>query len=253
MEDRLNDRRGRFREYLVFYFFAFVLVAAGNWLRGAHESGLGSFDDEPSHVVTGLLVADFVVADDLSDPMAFAKTYYLHYPKVALGQWPPVFYCLIAAWVHAFGATVISLIGLMTALTAAAGTLVYATLRREDDRWTALTFAAIFLALPLVQKLGSAVMTEVPLALFGFGACLAFVRFLETRRLSALIAFGALAVASIMTKGNGLALMFVPLLAIALTRSWDVLKRPGLWGVGLGIGALTMPWYLWTLSTARGR
>ena len=98
MEDRLNDRRGRFREYLVFYFFAFVLVAAGNWLRGAHESGLGPFDDEPSHVVTGLLVADFVVADDLSDPMAFAKTYYLHYPKVALDQWPPVFYCLIAAF-----------------------------------------------------------------------------------------------------------------------------------------------------------
>ena len=29
------------------------LVGALNWRRGAFESGLGSYDDEPSHAVTG--------------------------------------------------------------------------------------------------------------------------------------------------------------------------------------------------------
>ena len=34
--------------------------------------------------------------------MAFAENYYLHYPEVAMGHWPPGFYLLQAVWTLLF-------------------------------------------------------------------------------------------------------------------------------------------------------
>jgi hypothetical protein len=61
-------------------------------LGGAYASGFGGYPDEPAHLVTSLMVRDFTAGLDFRHAWQFAQQYYLHYPKVAIGVWPPVFY-----------------------------------------------------------------------------------------------------------------------------------------------------------------
>src|SRR5260221_7305286 len=103
--------------------FYLVLVIGLQWAAGAYRSGFGGHSDEGPHYVTGLMVRDYVAHGFPASPMRFAKDYYLHYPQVAFGHWPPVFYILQAAWTLLFPvsrASLLVLMALITAVTAAA-------------------------------------------------------------------------------------------------------------------------------------
>ena len=76
-----------------------LLTAILQWRSGAYSSDLATNSDEPAHVVSGLMVHDYAARllnlTALSLPVnlrAFAEAYYVHYPKVAIGHWPPSFY-----------------------------------------------------------------------------------------------------------------------------------------------------------------
>ena len=86
----------------------FALTLLLQWLSGAYRSELAHFPDEPSHVVTSLMFGDYVRAGFPGSPVAYAEKYYVHYPKVAIGMWPPLFYCVAGAWTLVFGATRVS-------------------------------------------------------------------------------------------------------------------------------------------------
>ena len=62
--------------------------------------------DGPAHFTTGLMLHDFLCAGHYLRPMTFAKCFYVHYPKVAFGHWPPVFYVIEAAWFFVFGTSI---------------------------------------------------------------------------------------------------------------------------------------------------
>ena len=217
-------------------------------LRGAYTSGFGADPDEPAHYVTGLLVRDYLAQGLRQHPMRFAENYYIHYPRVALGQWPPAFYAVQAAWTLPFGASRASVITLMATLSALLAALLFFATRRTYGLPIALASALLLLSLPLVQAYSGAVMTEIPLALTCFAAVLAFGKFLDTGANRNCTLFGLFAVAAIYTKGDGLALALVPPLAILITRRWSLLKRPALWGTGAAVGLITAPWYLLTLD-----
>lgn len=218
---------------------------------GALESGFGAFEDEPAHFVTGLMVRDYL-ADALGQhPMRYAEQYYLHYPKVAIGHWPPGFYALEGVWMLAFGVSTLSVLLLMCALSAATATVVFAAVRADAGDGLAALAGLFLLLAPLVQKYGHMAMTEVPQALLVTSASLCFGRFLEVGRARWVLAFALLAVASILTKGSGLFLALVPPIAILLTGRWDVLRRPALWLSALLVAVLCAPWYLLTLDVSR--
>src|SRR5438874_11144897 len=74
-------------------------------LGGAYASGFGGYPDEPAHLVTSLMVRDFLANLDFRRPWQFAQQYYFHYPKVAIGHWPPMFYGALGIWLLLFGAS----------------------------------------------------------------------------------------------------------------------------------------------------
>ena len=84
---------------LLLYFSITVLL---QWASGTYHSDFGGYPDEPGHYVTGLMVRDYIAAGFPDSPSRFAENYYLHYPKVAIGHWPPVFYSIQAAWMLIF-------------------------------------------------------------------------------------------------------------------------------------------------------
>ena len=182
---QLAGRFGKLGRYLVPGLVAVGLLGVTVLLQirgGVYGSEFGQDADEPAHVVTGLMAYDFVAGMDWSEPMRFAENYYLHYPKVALGHWPPVFYVVQSAWMAVFGASRVSLLLLMACLSAALATMIYLLGRRYVPVPLALVGALVFAALPLVQRLSATIMTEMLGALLIFGASVTFAGYLETKR-----------------------------------------------------------------------
>ena len=209
---------------------------------GAYGAEFGSHPDEAAHYVTGLMVRDYLASGLPGNPMTFAETYYEHYPKVALGNWPPGFYAIQAAWTLPFSEGRTSLIVLMAILTWATALVVYCGLRGALG-WQAAVFGAlVFVSFGLIQQYASMVMTEMPVALFSTLAMLAFGRWLDHQRTRDSLLFGLLASLAIMTKGSGFALAFVPPLAILFTGRFALLKRPNLAYGAVIVLVLAGPW-----------
>lgn len=216
------------------------------YASGAYSSAFSSYPDEPAHYVTGLMVRDYLAHGMAGPPLAYAQDYYLHYPEVALGQWPPVFYMIQAAWTLVFSPGRASVLFLMAILTTVLALSVFAVAREEWGTSFALVGGLLFVALPLVQTSASRIMTEIPVALFGFLAILALGRYMERERWMDAAAFGLLASVAIMTKGSGFALGLAPLLAALLARRLALLRRPSFWLPALIVGVACGPWYVLT-------
>ena len=96
-------RMVRGRGEVAIFTFCFSLAALLSWFAGAFQAEFGGYPDEPAHYVTGLMIHDYIAGWFPATPLRFAENYYLHYPKVAFGHWPPVFHFLQAIWMLLFG------------------------------------------------------------------------------------------------------------------------------------------------------
>jgi hypothetical protein len=215
------------------------------WIGGAFQSGFGAHPDEPAHYVTGLMVRDYIAHFFPGSPIAFAKNYYLHYPEVAFGHWPPMFYLVQAAWTLLAPVSHASLLLLMAVLTAAtAAVLDYLT-----GQW-GLAAGILFVALPITQIYTSSLMAEAPLALFSLLSLATLIRFLEKDTLAAAVLSGVLISAAILTKPSGWAIAMVPVFSLLITRNARRLLSPRLWICGGIIAVLCVPYYWLTLKLA---
>ncbi len=206
------------------------------------------------------MLRDWLLSGQYSAPVAFAEEMYRYHPKVAIGQWPPVLHGALALWTLALGAQpyIFALFGWVVL----AGAVLYVLrvterlVARETDAGSgaaalALSAGLALVALPLTRELAGAAMTEVPMALVGTAAALAFGAWLEQPSLRRALWFGLLAVAAILTKGSGLALALVPPLALVLARRPKLALQPSLWVAPLVVGAIAAPWYALSLNMVR--
>ena len=224
----------------------FVVILQG--LGGAYTSGFGGFPDEPAHLVTSLMVRDFLAGLDFRHPLQFAQQYYFHYPKVTIGVWPPGFYGALGLWFLIFGASRASALIFIAVVAATTASVIYFTGKRLIGRWAGLLAAVLFIASPLVQESSARVMTEHLVTLGMLVSTLCFVRFVRTERIVDSLAFGAVAAGAILTHGNAWALGLVPGLTVALSNRWYLLRRPGLWAGALPVVVACIPWYFFTLN-----
>jgi hypothetical protein len=244
--------RGGVRTALLAFVGFWLVAVALQAASGAHASGFGTISDEAAHYVTGLMVRDYLATGWPEHPVRFAENYYLHYPKVALGQWPPMFYILQAVWTLPFGGSRLVVLTGMATLAALTGTLIHRALLPHVGLVLSIAGGVLFLAFPLTQEHTAAVMTEIPVALFCLGAALMFGRYVESGRPRDVYAFALLAAAAIMVKGSGFALALVPPLTIAMTGRWPVLLRLHLWLAGMLVALLCIPWYWMTTEMVSG-
>jgi len=59
---------------------------------GAYRAERGNYPDEAAHFMNALLVRDYLTQGLGQNPLRFAEEYYLNYPKIAPGMWPPLFH-----------------------------------------------------------------------------------------------------------------------------------------------------------------
>ena len=103
---------------------------------------------------------------------------------------------------------------------------------------------------PIVQAHLGMVMAELLLTGLMYAASLMFALYLESPTFSRSIAFGALATAAVLTKGNAWALATVPLLVILFTRRWSVLRRSSFYCGALPVVLVGVPWQMATARMA---
>ncbi len=235
--------------------FAVSFDVAFLWQRagGAYESEFGGHPDEAAHYVTGLFVRDAVTAlpscvaqKSIAPLKAFGPEapggFYEHYPKVALGVWPPGFYAVQTGWTLPFGVSRTSVLLLMAALAGGVGVLLYRVVRVEFGAFAGFIAAIVWLSAPLIRTYYGMVMAEMLCTLTMFGATIFWGRFLDETRMRDAVCFGLLAAAAILTKGTGLALAVMVLLSLPLTRRWSVLRNRATWVSAAIVAIIAGPW-----------
>jgi hypothetical protein len=195
--------------------FVVILQVVG----GAYASGFGGYPDESAHPVTSLMVRDFIAGLDFRHPWQFAPQYYLHYPKVATGAWPPVFCGPLGAWFLIVGASrgMAMMFIAVAAATTASHLLNRQTFHWPLGRWPGCCFVRTS---PLVRESSARVMTEHLVTLGMLVSPLCFARFARTGRIGDGLAFGTVAAVTILTRGNGWARCLLRGVTLARTNRW---------------------------------
>ncbi|MDB6124166.1 MAG: hypothetical protein JWQ71_3159, partial [Pedosphaera sp.] len=219
-----------------------VKLLLHTYLGGAYGNEFGGHPDEAGHYVTGLMIRDYLASGFHAGPMTYAKDYYDHYPKVALGNWPPLFYLMQSAWTLIFPPNRTSMMLLMAFLSTLVAMTLFFALKREFNSRKGFLGALLFLSLPLFQAQADMLMVEVPFTLLALIAMVFFGQFLDSKKSVNSFAFGLFAAIAILTKGNGVLLALVPPLALIFGRQLALLKRPAFWIPAVVVPIICGPW-----------
>jgi hypothetical protein len=214
------------------------------YLSGSFTHEFGGAPDEAAHFVTGLMIHDYVVSGIGTPPFEFAKEYYIHYPKVAFGIWPPLFHFVEAAWMLLISPAKASVIVMLSIITTMLAYLLFLVVKRAFGYAAGLGAGVLLVTVPLVQESTSLVMVDTLVALFSFLAIIRFGRYLDSGHWKDAALFGMWASAAILSKYNGLALAFVPPLCVVLTRRWKLLFRRSTLLPAVIVCVICGSWYL---------
>ena len=210
---------------------------------GAYAASFGAEADEASHYVTAVMIRDYLVQGFPGNPVTFAKSFYLHYPRVGFGLWPPLMHVCSGIWMLAFGAGRTSIMSLLAILTSTWAFVFYRLSRPFLGTIGAVISAVLLLLLPIDQKLTSEVMLDLPLALIMLLVMAAYARYLETEKTADALTFGVWAAVALLVKYNALALGLLPPLCIVLTGRYYLLRRKSFWLPAVPVIVIAGPWY----------
>src|ERR1700722_9448309 len=249
----LSPARAMGAGHLVAVLAALLLAAIGFQILGnAYGSEFGGYPDESAHFITGLMIRDYIASGFHQGPMRYAENYYLHYPKVAFGMWGPLLHFTEAGWMLVFPPSRITILVLMALITALTAFFLYRALRDEVGTPLAFLTAILFIAVPNVQTYTAMVMSDGLVALMDFLAAMAFARYLDTKDWKYSAQFGVFATLSILTKGNGVALVFLPLFAMIFAGKLGLLKRGSLWVSAIPLILVALPWQVFSAKMLNG-
>jgi hypothetical protein len=232
----------------------FIIALALIWLflsgAGALTSDLGGDPDEAAHAVTSLMIRDYLAEAPGQHPMKFAKTYYDHFPRVALGHYPPLYYLIAGPLL--MPQVSIQVLFLLQALTLAGlAALTFVIGRRLMSAPLAAVAGLGVIALPVALKLVQHVMSDLMLALLCLWAAIEWANYLRTPTIRRALWWGLIAAAAILTKGSGMGLCLLPPLATVLAGQWRLVRTWSWWCAAMPVAVLAGPWMLYSTGISK--
>jgi 4-amino-4-deoxy-L-arabinose transferase-like glycosyltransferase len=207
--------------------------------------------DEPAHYVNSLFLGDWIRAG-LPSPMAFARDYYAHFPKLSIGHWPPGWYALLTPVFATVRPSPFAALALSAFVAGLPGGLILWSARRMGLWRVGLVVTAAYLILPLVLDGARRFLLDQPVTLVVGLAAIAWVRATERPGWVRFLIFAVLAAYAPLVKGNGALIALVPAIDIALGRRWRLLREPALWGSAVLAMAIVGPWYWLSFKISAG-
>jgi hypothetical protein len=188
----------------------FCLLIAMQYRSRAFWADVAADSDEPAHVTTSLMVRDYLVQAFPHSPLAFARDFYAHYAKVAIGHWPPLFYCAEAIWMLLVGRSRVALL-LFVALTGAAllGS-IFIEVRRRCSTAAALVSIAILMSSDMFYQALLEVRSDLLLGVVVFWAAIYGGEFMHSRSRRTRNLFWLLTFAALLVHGRAVVLLFLP-------------------------------------------
>jgi dolichyl-phosphate-mannose-protein mannosyltransferase len=226
---------------LILFVALFVIVVAIQIAVGAYQGERSNQPDEASHFMNALLIRDYLTHGLGQSPLRFAEEYYLSYPKIAPGMWPPFFHVLLGLFMlpgwppQAAALVLLALVGTWSARR------LYRIVRLSAPPVVAFGVAAAFVSTPIIADLTSAVMLDLVVAALALEATYWLVRFFQTENWQDGALFGLLTALCCLTKGNGVSMVLVPPLLILFTRQFSILRRAGLYVAAAIVIVLAVP------------
>lgn len=237
------------RILLIAYLLAVTLGAIAMIKAQAYLAGF-SGADEPSHFLNGYFISSYLKDHFGSNPLAFATDFYVHYPKISIGHWPPAYYGLLGAifLVLPTSYTSIFILNLLVSALPAIG--VAAALSRLASRRAALCGVIIYALAPLTLEGQAMFMVDQPLAACLVAATALWIAYAHKPGWGLALAFAAMSALAVLVKGNGWAALFIPFFHSALTANWRRLVSVKLVVAAAVAALVVVPWYLVTSKIA---
>jgi 4-amino-4-deoxy-L-arabinose transferase-like glycosyltransferase len=231
------------------YLCAVLVGALAVCMAKSYQSGF-SGADEPSHFLNGYFVADYIARHFGSNPMGAATDFYIHYPKISIGHWPPAYYGILGLVFLVLPPTlpVIFAVNVLFAALPAIG--VAAALAMLADRRAALAGALVYAVTPLVLEGHVMFMADQPLTACLVAATAVWIAFSVRPGWGSALGFALLAATAVLIKGNGWLVVFIPVFHILLTANWKLLLSVRLYIAAALAAAIVVPWYMLTAKIA---
>jgi hypothetical protein len=201
---------------LALLLLAFVLGLQA--LSGAYHADFDFDEDEAAHVVSSLMVHDYPLSGKLAHPWEFATNFYVHYPRVAILHWPPLFHCCEALWMFIAGRSRFGLLSFQALLAATLVIGLFFWMRRDHGLWISFVAALVLATTPTIQEGTVEVSPDLLLAVLVFWASAQYGLYVATMKSqhawwALLLAAGALA-----THGRAAVLFMVPMITQLFVR-----------------------------------
>jgi uncharacterized membrane protein len=135
--------------------------------------------DASRHAMNGVFVRDFFLEGGLLHPVDYARRYYLQYPGINIGFYPPFFYLTAAPFLAVFGASHAVVQAVVALYALAAGLLAYLIAARTMPRIPALATALCILGLPEMSLWSRQVQPDVPAVALLLATAYLLIRHLE--------------------------------------------------------------------------
>jgi hypothetical protein len=120
-------------------------------------------------------------------------------------------------------------LGLIAIAAGWTGYRLFDIVRRFAGLGPAVVAVILFLTSPLVVRMSSVVMLDIVIAALTLEFAFWLARYAETGSTRAAVACGVFAALAFLTKGNGVAVVLVVLVFIAITRRFDLFRQRGLY------------------------
>jgi hypothetical protein len=233
-----------------FFFFAVaaigLVLASLQWAGGTWTAEFDGHPDESAQFVTGRMIWEYLSALPRENPISWAGQYYLHYPKVGLGHWPPGYHLAEAFWSLIFGSSRVSAMGLQWFIGLAALTGLYALVRPRLPLAVTAGIVLFAMATPVFQEGLEQTMSDLCCLLCSVVLMHAGLRLLKRPDHVAVCLVLLALFAAAITKGTAVCLVPVPM--VALLANGQRLRVRSVWPIAaaLAVMALCLAWYLST-------
>ena len=195
-----------------------VILLVVQIFGGAFKAEFTGHPDEPSQFLSGLILYDYLADLPRENPITWAEQYYLHYPKVAIGHWPPGYFALEGVWFLFLGPSRITAILLQWFIGVVALTMLYRLSRSRCSLPITAAIVALVIAAPVFQQSLEQTMADLCCLLWSVLVIQATVRLVERPDQTRAFFVVLWLLAAAVTKGTAVCLMPVPLLALLASR-----------------------------------
>jgi hypothetical protein len=185
---------------------------------GAFTAEFTGHPDEPAQFVSGLAMYDYITSLPAGNPLAWAGNYYLHYPKVAIGHWPPAYHFAEALWWLLWGPSRASAMGLQWITGVAAMTLLYRFCRAVLPLPIALGIVGLTIAAPVFQESLEQAMADLGCLLWSVLFMQVATRCLDVRDRPPILMLGMSLMMAAITKGTAACLVPVAIAVLLASR-----------------------------------